>query len=175
MTSWRTSFSLAFASSKLISSAWAFNSSICSSVIGRPSSFSVSANAIHNFLHVRNFFSGEKMYCISLLAYRSESGLWYLSFMTKSSFLIQCFCSSIYFHEFSANYGVLWNIKIPLVISHNFRGYLLPADPPDTLRRSRPYRSEVRLPFLLSGPSLSKPGNLLRSPCRSHRRYDCGR
>ena len=51
------------------------SSAICSSVIGSPSSFSVSARAIHSFLQVRNFLSGEKIYCISLLAYRSESGL----------------------------------------------------------------------------------------------------
>jgi len=34
----------------------------------KPSSISVSANAIHNLLQVLNFISCEKMYCISLLA-----------------------------------------------------------------------------------------------------------
>ena len=41
--------------------------------------FSVSASAIQSLLQVLNFMSGEKTYCISLLAYRSESGLTYLS------------------------------------------------------------------------------------------------
>src|SRR5699024_8063308 len=99
------------------------SSSICSWVIGSPSSFSVSARAIHSLLQVRNFISGEKIYCISRLAYRSESGLTYLSvlilfvllyyFMTAGSNnrrLIpyhKCFCFS---HESgtSANsYGFL--------------------------------------------------------------------
>ena len=44
-----------------------------------PNYFYVSARAIQSLRHVQNFLSGEKINCISLLAYRSESGLWYLS------------------------------------------------------------------------------------------------
>jgi hypothetical protein len=57
-----------------MSSTWAFISAICSSVMTglpswlRPSSFSVSARAIQSRRHVLNFMSGEKMYCICLLA-----------------------------------------------------------------------------------------------------------
>ena len=52
----------------------AFISSIISCVITglpfseRPSSISVSASAIHSLLQVENFMSGEKIYCILLLA-----------------------------------------------------------------------------------------------------------
>ncbi len=68
-----------------MSSTWERISSICSGVItgfppsDRPSSISVSARATQSLLQVENFLSWEKTRCISSLAYRSESGLSYLS------------------------------------------------------------------------------------------------
>lgn len=56
--------------------------SIIAKVI-RPSSFSASASAIHNFLHVLNLMSGENNSSISLLAYLVAKGLSYVFFISK--------------------------------------------------------------------------------------------
>ena len=47
-------------------------------VTGRPSSISARARAIQRRCQVENFLSGEKIYCISWLAYREDRGLSYL-------------------------------------------------------------------------------------------------
>ena len=108
ITSWRTNFSRSFATSKLISSLCTFNSAICSSVISSPNSCSVSANAIHNLLHVLNFISGEKIYCIALLAYLSDNGLVYLSVLIIYSPLF-CYFVSLFFLPFKISTDIfLW-------------------------------------------------------------------
>ena len=60
---------------KFISLTKLLSSAICSSEIGRPSSFSDSARATQSLRHVSIFFLGEKTWLMLELAYRVQKGL----------------------------------------------------------------------------------------------------